>query len=86
MELEANRAPTQAEIDDESRRARRLRMAVELSLSVIAQGAASYEEALGMLAAARRVAETLFPGKGETFDLLYRPRFQRLMREVYRIQ
>jgi hypothetical protein len=86
MEPDSKPAPTQAEIDDESRRARRLRMAVNLALELIARGEVSYEEALEMIAATRRVAVNLFPGKGETFDLLYRPKFDRLMREVYRIQ
>jgi hypothetical protein len=79
-------APTQAEIDEESRRARRLRIAVNLALELIARGELSYEEALDMISATRRVAVKLFPGKGPTFDLLYRPKFDRVMREVYRIQ
>jgi hypothetical protein len=28
----------------------------------------------------------LFPGKGEVYDLLYRPKFRRLINEVYRLQ
>jgi hypothetical protein len=45
-----------------------------------------YEEAQEVAAAARRLAETLFPGKGEVYDLLYRPKFRRLINEVYRLQ
>lgn len=79
-------SPTNAEIDEESRRVRRLRIVVNLSLSLIAQGDLSYEEAQEVAAAARRLAETLFPGKGEVYDLLYRPKFRRLINEVYRLQ
>ncbi len=86
MEHEEKPAPSQAEIDEESRRARRLRIAVTLALEVIARGEMSYEEALEIVNATRRVAVSLFPGKGETYDLLFKPKFERLMREVYRIQ
>jgi hypothetical protein len=78
--------PTQAEIDDESRRIRRLRIVVTLSLSVIAQGKTTYEEAQEMIASARRLAENLFPGKGYVFDLLYQPQFRRLINQVYLLQ
>ena len=79
-------SPTKAEIDEESRRVRRLRIVVNLSLSLIAQGNLPYEEAQEIAAAARRLAENLFPGKGEVYDLLYRPQFRRLINEVYRLQ
>jgi hypothetical protein len=79
-------SPTTAEIDEESRRVRRLRIVVNLSLSIIAQGNLPYEEAQEIAAAARRLAEALFPGKGEVYDLLYRPQFRRLINEVYRLQ
>jgi hypothetical protein len=79
-------SPTSAEIDEESRRVRRLRIVVNLSLSLIAQGDLPYEEAQEIAAATRRLAEQLFPGKGEVYDLLYRPKFRRLINEVYRLQ
>jgi hypothetical protein len=78
--------PTKAEIDEESRRIRHLRIVVNLSLSVIAQGGMRYEEAQEMAASAKRLAEELFPGKGHVFELLYRPQFRRLINNVYRLQ
>jgi hypothetical protein len=78
--------PSKAEIDDESRRIRHLRIVVNLSLSLIAQGGMTYVEAQELVASARRLAEDLFPGKGQVFDLLYRPQFRRLINEVYRLQ
>jgi hypothetical protein len=80
------RKPTQDEIDDESRRGRRLRILVHLALETIADGELSVEEAAGMVAATRRVALEMFPGKEQAFDLIYRPKFQRVMNEVYRLQ
>jgi len=78
--------PTQAEIDEESRRIRRLRILVHLTLDTISSGDLSPEEASGMIAATRRVALEMFPGKEGAFDLIYRPQFQRLMNAVYRLQ
>ncbi len=86
MDKESNRTPTQEEIDEESRRVRRLRIVVHLALSTIADGELTIEEAAGMVAATRNFALDLFPGKERAFDVIYRPQFQRLIHEVYRLQ
>jgi hypothetical protein len=78
--------PTQEEIDDESRRIRRLRILVRLTVETIAEGGLSAEEASSMIAATRRVALEMFPGKERAFDLIYRPQFQRVMHAIYRLQ
>lgn len=79
-------APTQEQIDEESRRIRRLRILVRLTLEEIAAGDLSAEEAAGMIAATRRAALEMFPGKECAFDLIYKPQFQRMMNAVYRLQ
>lgn len=86
MDQDGKRAPSREEIDEESRRVRRLRIVVNLALNIIAQGEMPIEEAHDLVAATRRVALQLFPGKGDVYDLIYRPKFQRLIREVYRLQ
>ena len=86
MNPELQRAPTQAEIDEESRRTRRLRIVVNLALDVISQGQLPYEEAIDLIAATRQVALQMFPDKGFTYDLIYASKFDRLMRELYRVQ
>jgi hypothetical protein len=78
--------PSNAEIDEESKRIRRLRIVVNMSLGLIAQGEMPYEEAQEIVAAARRLAEDLFPGKGHVFELLYLPQFRRLINDLYRLQ
>ena len=78
--------PTQEEIDEERRRIRRLRILVHLTLQEIAAGDLSPEEAAGMIAATRRAALEMFPGKENAFDLIYKPQFQRMMNAVYRLQ
>jgi hypothetical protein len=78
--------PSQADIDEESRRIRRLRILVRLTLETISAGDLSAEEAAGMIAATRKIALEMFPGKEGAFDLIYRPQFQRVMHAVYRLQ
>jgi hypothetical protein len=63
-----------------------LRILVQLTLESIAAGDLTPEEASGMIAATRRVALEMFPGKERAFDLLYRPKFQRVMHAIYRLQ
>ncbi|HZZ38878.1 MAG TPA: hypothetical protein VFE06_07095 [Acidobacteriaceae bacterium] len=62
-------------------------MMVNMVMSVIGQDLSlSIDEASEMVADTRRAALAMFPGKDLAFDLLYKPRLQRLMRERYRIQ
>jgi len=73
-------------IAEETRRIRRLQLTVRLVMNVISQSNLPFEEATELVAATRRVALQLFPGKERTYDLLYKPRLQRLMIEKYRLQ
>jgi len=77
--------PSEAEIQEESRRVRRLQMMMNLVMSVISQGNLPIEEASELVASTRRAALNLFPDKELAYDLIYRPRLQRLLREKYRI-
>jgi len=72
---------------EEGNRLRRLQIMMNLVMQVIAQDPKlTIEEASQMVADSRTAALALFPGKELAFDILYRPRFQRLMRERFRIQ
>ena len=82
----ASGAPSPEEIDEESRRIRRLRILVQLTIESIADGDLSAEDAAGMIAATRRIALEMFPGKERAFDLIYKPQFQRVMHAIYRLQ
>lgn len=76
---------TEAEIREENRKVRRLRMVVDLVMSTLAQSDLSFEEAADLVASTRQYALQLFPDKGPTYDLIYRPRFQRLLAEKYKM-
>jgi hypothetical protein len=84
--MEMSERPTEAELQDENRRLRRLQLLVSLVTSVISQGNLPVEEASELVASTRQAALNLFPGKEFAYDIIYRPRLQRLMREKYRLQ
>ncbi len=70
----------------EARLLRRLQMMMNLVQQTIAQdGTLTIDEASQMIADARSAALAMFPGKDLAYDLIWRPRFQRLMRERFRI-
>ena len=75
--------PTEAEILEENRKVRRLQRVVDLVMNVIGQTDMPVEEAAELVAAARRYALRLFPDQEQTYDLIYQPRFQRLLAEKY---
>ena len=78
---------TPQELQDERRKLRRLQIMVNMVMSVISQDLSlTIDEASAMVADTRRAALAMFPGKELAFDLIYKPRLQRLMRERYRIQ
>jgi hypothetical protein len=77
---------TPQEKQDEQRKLRRLQIMVNMVMSVIGQDMTlTIDEASEMVADTRRAALAMFPGKELAFDLIYRPRLQRLMRERFRI-
>ena len=72
-------------IEEEDRRIRTLRLLVDFSLTYIAQTRLSLEEAQAVVQGVRKQALRLFPDREETFDLIYLPRFRRLLRDKYRM-
>jgi len=73
------------EILEENRKVRRLQIVVNLTLNVLAQSDLPVEEASELVAQTRRFALDLFPDKELAYDLIYQPKFKRLMTEKYRL-
>lgn len=79
-------AATPEEQAEEQKLIRRMQMMMNMVMQVIAQDATlTVDEASQMIADSRRAALTMFPGKELAYDLIWRPRFQRLMRERFRM-
>jgi hypothetical protein len=72
---------------EEARRLRRLQVMISMVMSVIGQDPnLTLDEAAEMAANARRAALAMFPGKELAYDMIYRPRLQRLINERFRLQ
>ena len=72
-------------IAHENKMIRRLRFLVELTFATIAQDhSMTLEQAWEHVQALKTAAVTMFPGKEQTFDLVYLPRFSRLLAERFR--
>ncbi|HXS12536.1 MAG TPA: hypothetical protein VN734_07525 [Acidobacteriaceae bacterium] len=71
---------------EEAKLIRRLQMMMNMVMQVIAQdGTLTIEDASQLIADARTAALAMFPDKELAYDLIWRPRFQRLMRERFRL-
>ncbi len=83
---EAVAATSAEERAEEERLLRRMQMMMNLVMQTIAQDSSlTVDEASQMIADSRKAALAMFPGKELAYDLIWRPRFQRLMRERFRI-
>ena len=75
------------EQEEERRKLRRLQIMMSMVMSVISQDPdLSVEEASELVANAKRAALAMFPDKELAYDILYKPRLQRLMAERFRLQ
>jgi hypothetical protein len=73
----------QREVREENRKIRYLRFLVDFSILSLQQDDLSSEEAQELVENVKRAACGLFPGKEETFELIYRPRFNRTIQERF---
>ncbi len=62
---------------------RYLRFMVDLSMATLQQSDLPLAEALELVEGVKKAACNLFPGKEATFELIYRPRFLRVLRERF---
>jgi hypothetical protein len=73
--------------DDENRKIRRLQIMMNMVMSVISQDQnITVEEASELVANTKRAALNMFPDKEFAYDIIYKPRLQRLMNERFRLQ
>jgi hypothetical protein len=76
-----------AEALEEGRKLRRLQLMMNMVMSVLCQDEELTLEAAAELAAnAKRAALAMFPDKELAYDLIYRPRLERVIHERFRVQ
>jgi len=75
------------EVQQEAQKIRRLQIMISMVMSVISQDPnLTIEEASELAAGAKRAALAMFPDKEFAYDILYKPRLQRLMKERFHLQ
>lgn len=78
---------TEAEKEIERRNLRRLQLMMDMVLSVLSQDPdLTRTEAMDMVANCKSAALAMFPDKELAFDLIYRPRLERVVNERFRVQ
>ena len=70
----------------EERKVRRLGRAMDIAAALLWQVDLTLEEAQEIVEHAKHTALQLFPGKEDTFDLIYGPRFRRILAEKFQLQ
>lgn len=87
LSTNGHRVPSPEEIAQEDLRSRRLQRTMDLCLALIEQTRGlTVGESIEIILEARSVALTLFPGSEAMFDLLYKPRLMRAVRERFGIE
>lgn len=72
------------ELKEEERKLRRLRLIVDFALQFISSENITHDEAIKIVEGVKRQALELFPGKEEAFNIIYAPRFKRLLNEKFK--
>ncbi len=81
--MKKNNKPTKEEIQEENRKIRRLRLLIDFTISLLYQSNLTLPEALMLIANTKTTVLRLFPGKEHVYDLIYKPRFDRILTEIY---
>jgi hypothetical protein len=71
------------ELFEEEKRMRRLRFIVDLTQAILMQSDLTMREAFDLLGNTKKAALLLFPDKEAVYELLYAPRFRRIVRERF---
>jgi hypothetical protein len=71
------------DIREEDKKIRRLKFMVDFTLEYIRTQRLTHDQAILVVEGVKRFTLNLFPGKEETFDLIYAPKFKRLLNEKF---
>lgn len=85
--IDADKSTEAERVANERKLLRRLQMMMNMTMQVVSQDSSlTPDEASQMIADSREAALAMFPGKETAYDLIWKPRFQRLMVERFRLQ
>ena len=72
-------------VREEEKKMRRLRFIVDLAEAVLMQSSLTLRESLDLMDQTKKAALVLFPDKESVYDLIYLPRFRRIIHERFTI-
>jgi hypothetical protein len=76
----------EAALQEEQDRVRRMRLLVDVTAQVLSEDETlTFCEALRLIEAARTAVLRLFPDKDDTFNLVVRPRLERIVHERFQL-
>jgi hypothetical protein len=70
-------------VQEEEKKLRRLRFIVDFAIEYIRSQQLNHEEAIRVVEGVRKHTLKLFPGKEDAFDIIYAPRFKRVLNEKF---
>jgi hypothetical protein len=73
--------PTAEQLADEARRARKVRQLVDIATNLIMQSNMTQRDAESLIRHVRDRILGLFPDSEQTYEIIYAPRFRRLIEE-----
>jgi hypothetical protein len=73
------------DLQREEKNMRHLRMVVDLAQAVLTQSDLTLQESLDVMENTKKTALALFPDKEFVYDLVYTPRFRRIIEERFTI-
>lgn len=68
-------------LQEENRKMRLLKTLIDLTTAILYQGNLSTTEAVQLISNTKKAVLKLFPGKEDTYNLIYKPRFERILNE-----
>jgi hypothetical protein len=70
-------------LQEEEKKLRRLRFIVDFAIEYLRSQQLNHDEAIRVVEGVRKHALKLFPGKEDAFDIIYAPRFKRVLNEKF---
>jgi hypothetical protein len=70
-------------LQEEEKKLRRMRFIVDFAIEYIGSQNLNHEEAIRVVEGVKKHALKLFPGKEDAFDIIYAPRFKRVLNEKF---
>ena len=70
-------------VQEEEKKLRRLRFIVDFAIEYLRSQQLNHDEAIRVVEGVRKHALKLFPGKEDAFDIIYAPRFKRVLNEKF---